>query len=101
MTVSINVNSSVADPDLQDPHVFGIPDPLVTGTAPAPDPSIIKQNRKKNIGFYRFVTSLCLFIFEEKCKCFSVTDPDPQPDPHPNPLVRCTDPRIRIRINGW
>ncbi len=39
---------------LPDPH----PDPLVTSTdlaldpATAPDPSIIKQNSKKNIDFY-------------------------------------------------
>jgi hypothetical protein len=30
------------------------PDPLVTGTDP--DPSIIKQNSKKNLDFYCFVT---------------------------------------------
>jgi hypothetical protein len=46
---------------LPDPH----PDPIVTSTDPAPDPSIIKQNSKKNLDFYCFVTSLWLFIFEE------------------------------------
>jgi hypothetical protein len=45
--------------DLQDP------DQLVRG--PDPDPSIITQNSKKRLGFYRycFVTSLWLFIFKE------------------------------------
>jgi hypothetical protein len=52
---------SVANPD-KDPFVLGLPDPrpdlLVTSTdlaldpATAPDPSIIKQNSKKNIDFY-------------------------------------------------
>ncbi len=32
-------------------------DPLVRGLDPAPDPSIIKQNSKKNLDFYCFVTS--------------------------------------------
>jgi hypothetical protein len=51
--VLIYILSSVADPDLnpdpQDPHVFGLPDPdpLVRGmdadSDPAPDPSIIMQ----------------------------------------------------------
>ncbi len=47
------VEISVADPDPQDPHVLGLPDPdlLVRGTdpdpdpAPIPDPSIIKQKQ--------------------------------------------------------
>jgi hypothetical protein len=39
---------------LPDPH----PDPLVISTDPAPDPCIIKQNSKKNLDFYCFVTSL-------------------------------------------
>ncbi len=39
---------------LSDPH----PDPLATSTDPALDPSIIKQNSKKNLDFYCFVTSL-------------------------------------------
>jgi hypothetical protein len=34
------------------------PDPLVRGTDPAPDPSIIKQNSKKNLDSYCFMTSL-------------------------------------------
>jgi hypothetical protein len=38
---------------LPDPH----PDPLVISTDPAPDPCIIKQNSKKNLDFYCFVTS--------------------------------------------
>ncbi len=54
---------------LPDPY----PDPLVTSTDPAPDPSIIKQKKysKKNLDFYCFVpvTSLLLFILEEWCKC--------------------------------
>jgi hypothetical protein len=33
---------------LPEPH----PDPLVTSTDPPPDPSIIKQNSKKNLDFY-------------------------------------------------
>ncbi len=50
---------SVADPE---PYVLGLPDPdpLVRGAdpAPEPDPSFIKQNSKKNIDSYCFVTSL-------------------------------------------
>ncbi len=34
------------------------PDPLVRGTDPALDPSIIKQNRKENLDSNCFVTSL-------------------------------------------
>ncbi len=41
------------------------PDPLVRGMDPAPDPSIISKNSKKNIDFYSFVTSFWLFIFEK------------------------------------
>jgi hypothetical protein len=41
------------------------PDPLVRDTDPNADPSIIKQNSKKNIDIYCFVTSLLLFIFEK------------------------------------
>jgi hypothetical protein len=53
-------SSSVADPDPNpDPHVFG--PPLVRGMDPdpalGPDPSIIKQKRKKSLDFYYFVTS--------------------------------------------
>jgi hypothetical protein len=33
------------------------PDPLVKGMDLDPDPSIIKQNSKKNLGFYCFVSS--------------------------------------------
>jgi hypothetical protein len=33
------------------------PDPLVRDTDPDPDPSIIKQNGKKNLDSYCFVTS--------------------------------------------
>jgi hypothetical protein len=32
---------------------------------PDPDPSIIKQNSKKNFDSYCFVTSFGLFIFEK------------------------------------
>jgi hypothetical protein len=35
-----------------------MPDPLVAGTDPDPDPSTIKQNRKKNLYFNCFVSSL-------------------------------------------
>jgi hypothetical protein len=31
---------------------------VTCSTDPAPDPSIIKKNRKINLDFYRFVTSL-------------------------------------------
>jgi hypothetical protein len=34
-----------------------------------PDPFIFKQNSKKNLDFYCFVTSVLLFIFEKGCKC--------------------------------
>ncbi len=36
------------------------PDPFVKGTDPDQDFSITKQNNKKNIDSYCFVTSLCL-----------------------------------------
>jgi hypothetical protein len=44
LTILNEIDSSVGDPDsyvfgLQDPH----PDPLVTSTDPAPDPSIFNQ----------------------------------------------------------
>ena len=39
---------------LPDPH----PDPLVRDMDPDPDPSLIKQNSKKSIDSYCFVTSL-------------------------------------------
>ncbi len=45
--------------DLLDPD----PDLLVKGMDPDPDPSIIKQNSKKNLDFYCFVTSFLLLIF--------------------------------------
>jgi hypothetical protein len=48
------------------------PDPLVRGTDPVLDPSIISKNSKKNLDSYRyyFVTSFGVFIFEKKlCKC--------------------------------
>ncbi len=44
---------------LPDPH----PDPLLRGTDP--DPSIIKQNSKKNPDSYCFVTSFGLIILEK------------------------------------
>ncbi len=40
------------------------PDPLVRGVDPAQDPSIIKQNSKKNRDSYCFETSFGLFILE-------------------------------------
>jgi hypothetical protein len=54
---------SVADPYVFGPPGSGFMDSLVRG--PASDPSIIKQNSKKNLDFYCFVTSLWLFIFEK------------------------------------
>ncbi len=50
---------------------LGLPntDPLVRGTDPEPDPSIIKKNSKKNLDSYCFVISLWLFIFDKWCKC--------------------------------
>jgi hypothetical protein len=53
-------------------HMFlGLPDldPLVRCMDPDPDPSIIKQNSKKKLDAYYFVTSFGLFIFEKRCKC--------------------------------
>ncbi len=54
-----------------DARVFGLldpdPDSLERGTDP--DPSILKQNSKKILNSYCFVTSLWLFIFEKWCKC--------------------------------
>ncbi len=44
------------------------PDPLVRDTDP--DPSIIKQNSKKNLDFYCFVTSLWLFYLRKMTFCF-------------------------------
>jgi hypothetical protein len=41
------------------------PVPLVRGADPAPDPSIIIENNKKDLDSYCFVTSLKLFIFEK------------------------------------
>ncbi len=47
------------------------PDPLVLGTDPDPDPdpSIIKQNSKKSLNSYCFVTSFLLLIFEKLREC--------------------------------
>jgi hypothetical protein len=46
---------------------LGLPDsdPLVKGGDPVPDPSVTKQNSKKNLDFYCFVTSFVFFIFEK------------------------------------
>ncbi len=55
---------SVVNPD---PYVFFWPVPEVRDTDP--DPSITKQNDRKNLDSYCFVTSLCLYIFEMLCKC--------------------------------
>jgi hypothetical protein len=46
---------------------LGLPelDPLVRGIDPDPDPSIIKQNSKKNFDPHCLVTSFGLFIFEK------------------------------------
>ncbi len=50
------VVASVVDPDSQVPYVFGPPgpdpDPLVRCTDPAPVPSVIKKNIKKNPNSY-------------------------------------------------
>ncbi len=59
-------------PDLDPPdHMFlGHPDtdPLVKGMDL--NPSITKQNNKKKLDSYCFVTSFGLFIFEKLCKCY-------------------------------
>jgi hypothetical protein len=34
------------------------PDPIVRGTDPDPDPSVVKQKSKKNLDSYSSVTSL-------------------------------------------
>ncbi len=62
---------------------FGLPDPdsLVRGVDPDPDPSIIKQNGKKTLDSYCFVTSFGLFIFGN--------------DVNVHTLVRGMDPRIQ------
>jgi hypothetical protein len=50
---------------------FPDPDPQVSGMDPDPDPasdpdpSVIKQNSKKNLDSYCFGTSFGLFIFEK------------------------------------
>jgi hypothetical protein len=49
-------------------HMFlGLPDPdpLVSGIDPDPDPSVIKQNSKKNLDSYCLATSFGLFILEK------------------------------------
>jgi hypothetical protein len=59
-----------SDPDPPDPHDFGPPG---SGSgaishrylAPDPDPSIIRQNSKKNLDFYCFVTFFILFTFQK------------------------------------
>ncbi len=66
------------------PMFLGLPDPSVRGLDP--DPSIIKQNSKKNLDSYCFVTYFGFFL--------SLKD-----DPDPDPLVRGMDLRIRIRIH--
>jgi hypothetical protein len=59
--------SSVPDldpkPDPPDPHVLGLPDP--DSSVRGADPSIIKQNSKKNLDSYYFATSFELFVFEK------------------------------------
>jgi hypothetical protein len=78
--VGYKVQTSVPDPDPNpdpdpDPHFLGLPDP---GSDPFSQrcrsgsfyhPSIIKQNSKKILDSYCFVTSFGLFIFEKLCKC--------------------------------
>jgi hypothetical protein len=85
---------------------LGHPDSLVIGTDP--DPSIIKQNIKKNLHFYCFVTSIYDFLFLEKdvnvssknnkqkitveiffAGVLKVTD-----EKRPDPLVRGADPDL-------
>jgi hypothetical protein len=60
----VNLKASVPDPDPPDPYVF---EPRGSGFFH--HPSIIKQNSKKNLDSYCFVTSFGLFIFEKLCKC--------------------------------
>jgi hypothetical protein len=62
----VNLKASVPDP-----HVFGPPGSgsisqrCGSGSGSFHHPSIIKQNSKKNLDSYCFVTSLGLFIFEK------------------------------------
>ncbi len=51
-----------------DPPGLPDPDPLVRGMDPDPNSSIIKQNSKKNLDSYCFLTSFALFIFEKLFK---------------------------------
>jgi hypothetical protein len=59
------------NPDQPDPHVFGPPGSGFgsirqrCGSGPDSDPSIIKQNSKKNLDSNFFVTSFGLFIVEK------------------------------------
>ncbi len=55
----IQVYFGLLDPD---------PNPLVRGMDPVPYHSIIKQNSKKNLDFYCFVTSFWLFTLKNDVK---------------------------------
>jgi hypothetical protein len=52
----------IADPDPSDPYAFGPPG---SGSVSQRYPSIIKQNSKKNLDSYCFVTSFLLFVLEK------------------------------------
>ncbi len=68
-TTKVCLIDSIADPG---PYVLGLPDldPLVKGTDPDPDPSIIKQKYQEKPWFLLFMTSIGqFFIFEKLCKC--------------------------------
>ena len=54
---TLKVNDENSRIRTQDPDPNPDPDPLVRGMDPDPDPSIIKQNSKKTLDFYCFVTS--------------------------------------------
>ncbi len=71
LSKSVQILTSVVDPDSYDPYVFGLQGcgSVIIFSDTDPDLLIIKQRSKKNLGFYCFVTWLWHFIFEEWCKC--------------------------------
>ncbi len=64
------VRTSVPNPDLPDPHVFGLQGSGSGSTSQryGSGSGSLSKNSKKNLHFYRFVTSFWLFIFEKWCK---------------------------------
>jgi hypothetical protein len=62
------------------------PDPLVRGMDPDPDPSIIKQNSKKNLNSYYFVT---LFDFLSLKKDVNVSTKSNKQKKYNKKLVFC------------